>query len=64
MAKIYRVFIETEDADNWNELREIIDGPCSPMTTPYRMEIKIINAWSRNVDVNRDWDFIAEQLNG
>lgn len=62
MPKIYRIFLETEDVDNWNDARKIFDGENSPMTTPYRFEVRIINAWSRNVDANRDWDYIASNI--
>ena len=34
------------------------------MTTPYKYETKIINAWSRNVEANRDWNYIVEKSDG
>ena len=61
MPKIYRILIETEDVDNWMDARKIFDSKDSPMTTPYKYETKIINAWSRNVEANRDWKYIVEK---
>lgn len=58
MATIYRIFIETENGEDWIEAREIFDGENSPMTTPYRYEVNEINAWSRKVEVNRDENWI------
>ena len=54
MAKIYRIFVETENVEDWVKAREIFDGDNTPMTTPYRYEVKQINAWSREVVVNRE----------
>lgn len=54
MAKIYRIFIETENVEDWVKAREIFDGDNTPMTTPHRYEVNQINAWSREVVVNRE----------
>ena len=61
MPKIYRIFIETENVEDWAKAREIFDGEKSPMTTPHRYEVKQINAWSRKVVVNRGEEYIKVQ---
>ena len=56
MPKIFKILIETENGADWNRARKLFDEAYEgmPMTTPYKFEVKISNAWSRTVEANRD----------
>ena len=59
---IYKLLIETNCYEDWQRIRDIFDDPTStPMTEPYRFDIKASNAW-REIKLNRDEEYMREQL--
>ena len=59
---IYQIKIETNSKEDWSRLRGIFDNPLThPMCFPYRYDAKAINAWSRQIKINRDEEFVKEK---
>ena len=59
---IYQIKIETNSEEDWLRLRGIFDSPLThPMCFPYFYESKAINAWSRQIKINRDEEFVKEK---
>tara|TARA_B100001167_G_scaffold190385_1_gene157000 strand:+ start:568 stop:768 length:201 start_codon:yes stop_codon:yes gene_type:complete len=59
---IYQILIETHCYEDWEKARKFFDNPkTTPMTQPYKYNIKASNAW-RTVNANRDQEYIDEQL--
>ena len=59
---IYKLSLETHSFEDWEKAREFFDNPkTSPMTQPYRFDIKASDAW-RKVKANRDEEYMREQL--
>lgn len=59
---IYKLLIETHCFEDWEKAREFFDNPkTSPMTQPYKFDIKASDAW-RTVNANRDEEYMREQL--
>ena len=59
---IYQIKIETNSQEDWSRLRGIFDNPLThPMYSPYRYDAKAINAWSRQIKINRDEEFVKEK---
>ena len=58
----YQIKIETNSEEDWLRLRGIFDSPLThPMCFPYFYESKAINAWSRQIKINRDEEFVKEK---
>ena len=59
---IYQILIETNCLEDWEKARKFFDNPnTTPMTQPYRFDIKASDAW-RKVKANRDEEYMREQL--